>query len=88
MLRVDEYVGKKLFYFYSVFSAGAIDRERRWLSRFKEGNFDLKNMSHSRRPSNLDQDHLNATRELVNIMDYVRSFNRCSTFEPWVSFKR
>ena len=33
---------------------------RKWFAKFKNGNFDIDNMPHSRRPSEFDKDHLKA----------------------------
>ena len=33
---------------------------RKWFAKFKNGNFDINDMPHSRRPSEFDKDHLKA----------------------------
>ena len=33
---------------------------RKWFGKFKNGNFDIKDMPHSGRPSEFDKDHLKA----------------------------
>ena len=33
---------------------------RKWFAKFKNGNFDIDNMSHSRRPCEFDEGHLKA----------------------------
>ena len=64
----------------SVYGNGAMPEStaRRWFSRFKNGNFYLKDRSHTGRPTVFDEDRLNqllhenprqTTRELAEQMD-------------------
>ena len=43
-----------------VYREGVIGKSmvRKWFAKFKNGNFDIDNMPHSRRPSEFDEDHL------------------------------
>ena len=45
-----------------VYGEGVIGESmaRKWLAKFKNGNFDIDNMPHSKRPSEFDKDHLKA----------------------------
>ena len=45
-----------------VYGEGVIGKStaRKWLAKFKNGNFDINNMPHSGRPSEFDKDHLKA----------------------------
>ena len=45
-----------------VYREGVIGKSmaRKWFAKFKNGNFDIDNMPHSRRPSEFDEDHLKA----------------------------
>ena len=45
-----------------VYRKGVIGKStaRKWFAKFKNGNFDINNMPHSRRPSEFDKDHLKA----------------------------
>ena len=64
-----------------VYREGVIGKSmaRKWFAKFKNGNFDIKNTGHSRRPSEFDKDHLKALLkeescqtncELVEKMNY------------------
>ena len=45
-----------------VYGEGVISEPtaRKWFANFKNGNFDIDNTPHSRRPSEFDKDHLKA----------------------------
>ena len=45
-----------------VYGEGVIGKSmaRKWLAKFKNGNFDIDNIPHSKRPSEFDKDHLKA----------------------------
>ena len=45
-----------------VYRKGVIgkSRARKWFAKFKNGDFDIDNTPHSRRPSEFDEDHLKA----------------------------
>ena len=45
-----------------VYREGVIGKSttRKWFAKFKNGNFDIDNMTHNRRPSEFDEDHLKA----------------------------
>ena len=45
-----------------VYGKGVIGEStaRKWFAKFKNGNFDIDDMPHSRRPSEFDEDHLKA----------------------------
>ena len=45
-----------------VYGEGVIGESmaRKWFAKFKNGNFDIDNTPHSRRPSEFDKDHLKA----------------------------
>ena len=45
-----------------IYGEGVIDESmaRKWFARFKNGNFDIKDMPCSRKPSEFDEDHLKA----------------------------
>ena len=45
-----------------VYGEGIIGKSmaRKWFAKFKNGNFDIDKMPHSRRPSEFDKDHLKA----------------------------
>ena len=45
-----------------VYGEGVIGESmaRKWFAKFKNGNFDIDDMPHSRRPSEFDKDHLKA----------------------------
>ena len=45
-----------------IYGEGVIGKStaRKWFAKFKNGNFDIDDMPHSRRPSGFDEDHLKA----------------------------
>ena len=45
-----------------VYGEGVIGKStaKKWFAKFKNGNFDIDNKPHSRRPSEFDEDHLKA----------------------------
>ena len=45
-----------------VYEEGVIGKStaRKWFAKFKNGNFDIDDMPHSRRPFEFDEDHLKA----------------------------
>ena len=64
----------------AIYGEGAVSVRtvQRWISRFKNGNFDLKDAARSGRPIELDEDRLDqlihenpwrTTRELAHLMD-------------------
>ena len=58
----DICVVKNVTMFFMVYGEGVIGKStaRKWFAMLKNGNFDIDNMLHSRRPSEFDEDHLKA----------------------------